>query len=129
VGAGHPAGVLAASAPSSNGPAVAGPGLLDRPGDHDGAERMLDAVARAVPSASRRLVAYGSAAHVLMREAEAREAALLVISAPAYGRLGTALTGSAGSHLLHRTSRPLVVCAGQRSAWPVLAADSVWGAW
>jgi nucleotide-binding universal stress UspA family protein len=112
-----------------NGPAVTGPGLLDRPGDHDGAERMLDAVARTVPETSRRQVAYGSAAHVLTREAAAREVALLVIGGPAYGRLGAALTGSAASHLLHRTCRPLVVCPGQRSAWPVLVADSAWGSW
>jgi nucleotide-binding universal stress UspA family protein len=85
-------------------------GLLDRPPDDGAAHRLLEAVAINVDAASETCVAYGPAGRTLAREAAAREAALLVIGSPSYGRAGSMLLTSASTHLLHRTRRPLLVC-------------------
>lgn len=110
-------------------------GLLARPWDDHAAHRLLEAVATAVGAAPATRVAYGPAGQTLAREAAERDAAILVIGAPLYGVVGSTLTGSASTHLLRRTRRPLLVCpAPQRasddaSLWPPVSAGSASGSW
>ncbi len=85
-------------------------GLFEPPWDDIAADRLLDAVGQAVAAAPARRVAHGPAGRTLAHEAAERDAAILVIGAPRYGRVGSALTGSASTWLLRRTARPLVVC-------------------
>ena len=104
-------------------------GLLDPPSDDYAAFRLLAAVATAVGAAPATRVAYGHPGQTLAREAAERDAAILVIGAPLYGLVGSALTGSTSTHLLRRTRRPLVVCpAPQRRPcdpppWPSVSAS------
>jgi nucleotide-binding universal stress UspA family protein len=115
---------------------LAGPGrgsassVLGPPGDEEDAHRLLESVASAVGAAPTTRVAHGPAAQTLARLAAEHGAAALVIGAPVYGVVGSALAGSAASHLLRRTRRPLVVCpAAQRAAWPPVPAGSSSGSW
>jgi nucleotide-binding universal stress UspA family protein len=107
-----------------------GVGPIDPPWDDDAARRLLDAVAAAVGVTPATRVRYGPPGQTLEREASEREAAILVIGAPVYGRVGSALAGSASTHLLHRTRRPLAVCPRVQSlsyqppSWPPIPAGS-----
>lgn len=85
---------------------------LERPWDHEAAYRLLELVANAVGSTPSLRVESGTAGRRLAQEATAREAGLLVVGAPARGRLGAALTGSVSAHLMSRCQRPLVICCG-----------------
>ena len=94
-----------------------GAGLLEPPWDDDAAYRLLDAVAAAAGAVTAtRVVAYGPPGRTLAREAAERDAAALVIGGPTYGLVGSALTGSASTHLLYRAPGPLVVCPSAGSA-------------
>jgi nucleotide-binding universal stress UspA family protein len=110
-------------------------GLLDLPWDDGTAQRLLDAVATAVGATPATRVAYGPPGQILAREAVARDAALLVIGPPSYGRAGSMLMGSASSHLLRRSRRPLLVCpAIQRRPddaplWPPVSTGPTSGSW
>jgi len=100
--------------PTAVGPreASASPGVLDRPWDHESAQRLLEVVASAVGGTPSLRVEHGIAGRRLAHEATAADAGLLVVGPPTRGRLEAALSGSASSHLIHRCRRPLVVCCG-----------------
>lgn len=121
--------------PAGSGWRESGGGVLDLPCDDDGAHGLLEAVARAVDAEPATHVVYGPAGPALAREAVARDTALLVIGPPSYGRVGSMLNGSASTHLLRRTRRPLLVCppVQRRSAdsplWPPLSTGSASGSW
>jgi nucleotide-binding universal stress UspA family protein len=85
---------------------------LERPWDHETAYRLLEVVAEAVGGTPSLRVEAGTAGRRLAHEARAREAGLLVVGPPTRGRLTAAITGSASTHLMHRSQRPLVVCCG-----------------
>jgi nucleotide-binding universal stress UspA family protein len=106
-------------------------GPFEPPWDDVAAYRLLDAVAAAVGATPETHVAYGPAGRTLGREAVERDAAALVIGASRYGPVGRALTGSASTHLLRRSRRPLLVCpALQRPPlWPPVSAVSASGSW
>jgi nucleotide-binding universal stress UspA family protein len=97
---------------AGRGEALSASPLLERPWDHDTAYRLLELVADAVGGTPSLRVEPGTAARRLAHEAMARKAGLLVVGAPARGRLGAALTGSVSAHLMRRSQRPLVVCCG-----------------
>ncbi len=87
-------------------------GMFERPWGHEAAYRLLDVVAEAVGGAPTLRVEHGAAGPRLAQEAAADEAGFLVVGAPTRGRLAAALTGSASSHLMRRSPRPLLVCSG-----------------
>jgi nucleotide-binding universal stress UspA family protein len=94
-------------------------GVLDRPWDHDAALSLLEAVAAAVGGAASLRVLHGTAGRQLAQEAEAAEAAFLVVGASTRRRLGALLTGSTSTYLVSRSRRPLVVCRAQAvPLWP-----------
>jgi nucleotide-binding universal stress UspA family protein len=106
--------VLVHVLPAQGAPEPGG-GVLERPWDDDSAHRLLEAVAGAVGAEAATRVSYGPPGQALAREA----AALLVIGRPSRGLVGSMLTGSATTHLLRRSRRPLLVCSAlQAPLWP-----------